>query len=121
MGSFLLEVDYYESKSSRIPFANRYLLCLQCTIMWHLSVSRCFSISWTEQKVTASVRGISNGPRNSVIEFALGRRKTQLYLASHSLLGVFRVAPVVGSLRAKTSVLQQLKPPREGLRAARVG
>ena len=89
--------------------------------MWHLSVSKCFSISWTEQKVTASVRGISNGPRNSVIEFALGRRKTQLYLASHSLLGVFRVAPVVGSLRAKTSVLQQLKPPREGLRAARVG
>ena len=47
-----------------------------------------------------------------MIEFTLGRRKTRLYLASHSLLGVFRAAPVVGSLRAETFVVQQLKPPR---------
>lgn len=47
LGSFLLELNYYESKRSQIPFASRCFLCLQWTIMWHLLVSRSFSISWT--------------------------------------------------------------------------
>ena len=49
------------------------------------------------------------------------RKKEDTALPGVSLtLGCFPCGPCGGSLRAETCVVQQLKPPGEGLRAARV-